>query len=478
MILWAVLTVMCCAACVAVSVPLIRRFEGGTAARGASFQIYEEQLREIDRDIAQGTIGEKEGELARIEVQRRMLAVSRREETLRPLSPEWRGLALMVTVAFVSIFAVVTYLQLGQPTLQSLPPSPSATNATQVPSKDASGSPGQVDALVFNLEQRLISNPKDAEGWRMLGWSYFNMQRFDDSVTAYAKALALDPGNQDYAAAYGEALVQASRGLVTPEAGKIFADVLAKDPKDERSRFYDALAREQAGDQTGALDRWIALLGDAPANAGWRADVLNHIADLGKATGRDVSNLLSSAPAASSGDLPLGNGNRDAVIDTMIQNLAVKLRANPRDRDGWAMMIRSLKSSGDKIGAEKALAEALQIFKDDPETMQGLKNIAQSSGQGSSELSIDPDQAAAITALPAEDQQTMILAMVDRLQAQLQSRPRDAEGWIRLMRSRMVLKQDELAAAALHQALTVFADDAGIRQSLTDAAAGLGISAR
>jgi cytochrome c-type biogenesis protein CcmH len=214
----------------------------------------------------------------------------------------------------------------------------------------------------------------------MLGWSYFNIQNYDESVKAYAKSVSIDPDNIEYKSAYAEALVQSTQGMVTPEAQKLIADVLAKDPKDLRGRFYDALAREQAGDQSGALDRWLGLLAEAPADAGWREDVRVHVEKLGKETGRDVSAAIATegatSPAATT--QPLAANEKNAMVDGMIAKLAQKLVDNPKDRDGWAMMIRSLTVKGDKAGAEKALADALAIFKDDPATIEGLKNIATS----------------------------------------------------------------------------------------------------
>ena len=39
---------------------------------------------------------------------------------------------------------------------------------------------------------------RDAAGWRMLGWSYFETGRFDEAVEAYRNAVAIEPGNADY----------------------------------------------------------------------------------------------------------------------------------------------------------------------------------------------------------------------------------------------------------------------------------------
>jgi cytochrome c-type biogenesis protein CcmH len=64
-----------------------------------------------------------------------------------------------------------------------------------------------------------------------------------------------------------------------------------------------------------------------------------------------------------------------------------------------------------------------------------------------------PDQAAAIQQMAPTDQQAMIHAMVDRLAARLKASPADPNGWVGLMRARMVLGDPSGAAAALHDAV-------------------------
>jgi len=50
-----------------------------------------------------------------------------------------------------------------------------------------------------------------------------------------------------------------------------------------------------------------------------------------------------------------------------------------------------------------------------------------------------PDQVAAVQQMPAAQQQAMIRNMVDGLAAKLKANPNDPDGWVELMRARMVL---------------------------------------
>lgn len=392
MLLWMVLTAMCSAAAVAAAVPLIRRYEQSADRARMDLRIYDDQLHEVERDRAAGNIAAPEAEAARLEIQRRMLAATRQREAVKAVSPAWRVVAIFGVTALVVLGAINLYALEGRPDLASGAAGAVSTVAS-LPAPNSAGGTGSVDEMIASLETRLRQNPGDADGWRMLGWSYFNTQRYDRSADAYAKALALAPGNDDYRSSYAEALVQAAGGSVIPAAKSLFEETLRHDPKEPRARFYLALAREQAGDQGGALDLWVALLADAPADAGWTDDVRQHIANLGKATGRDVTAILAAGPAP---------------------------QASP---------------------------------------------------------AVQPD-AAAIQAMPAQDQQAMINGMVEGLAQRLAQSPHDAQGWIKLMRARQVLSQPDLAREALKKASAEFAADPAALADIETAARSLGVAAQ
>jgi len=87
-----------------------------------------------------------------------------------------------------------------------------------------------------------------------------------------------------------------------------------------------------------------------------------------------------------------------------------------------------------------------------------------------------PQQMEAARAIPPGQQDQMVRAMVDGLAARLRQNPRDAEGWIRLMRSRVVLGDPAAAREALAAALAAFRDDAATQARLRGAARELGVT--
>jgi cytochrome c-type biogenesis protein CcmH len=250
--------------------------------------------------------------------------------------------------------------------------------APDVPSTSAATptGPQDVGAMISSLEAKLKADPNDAEGWRKLGWSFFQTERYAEAAMAYKRAATLKPDNGDYWSSFGEALVTAGPGNVPPEAKAAFEKAVALDPKDPRARYFLGVAKDMAGDHKGAIDDWFALLKDSPAGAPWEADVRRTIEAVGAKDKIDVkARLAALRPAAPTGTaaaaIPgpsadqmragsqLPSGQQEAMISGMVEGLAVKLKANPKNVEGWIMLMRSYSTLGRSSDAAAAYRTAV-----------------------------------------------------------------------------------------------------------------------
>ncbi len=393
MILWAILTLLCCLTCIAISIPLVRRYEA-TGADRSHLLVYQAQLDEVGRDESSGQISSQEAVVAKAEIQRRLLAAAKAMETSpgKNWSPLFQNVMVFGSGLFVALGTVWLYSVVGRPELgTSNPQSASvASSATANP-----GSPvDTVDDKIAALEARMQANPSDAKGWRMLGWAYFNTGRYDKSAVAYAKAVTLAPDDIEAKSALAEAKVMVAGNQVTPEARALFDEVLKVAPKDERSWFYHSLALEQSGDDAGALDSWLALFADAPPDAGWLVDVRSHAETLAKKLGKDIAAQLAAKPAAQTQAGPDTNpeaaaaiqqmpaSDQQAMIKTMVQRLADRLAANPKDAEGWKRLMHARMILNDPVAARQAFDDASKAFAGDAGALQQLKDAAASEGIG------------------------------------------------------------------------------------------------
>lgn len=88
---------------------------------------------------------------------------------------------------------------------------------------------------------------------------------------------------------------------------------------------------------------------------------------------------------------------------------------------------------------------------------------------------LDASVVQAANQLPDADRQSMINGMVEGLAKKLKSNPGDADGWVRLMRSRMVLKQAEQAGKDLASARMALAGNPSGLSKVDAAARELGV---
>ena len=226
--------------------------------------VYRDQLKEINVDQDRGLISAAEADAARSEIKRRILALAGAPaaRTVRAAAPA-RALSVAVAVIVVGL-SLGTYLSAGRPDLPARAYDPVVEREAA-----AAGLLRDVNAMVANLAEKLKARPDDAEGWRMLGWSYLQLGRIAEAIKALKRAIALDGENGALRSQFGEALVRQAAGTVTPEARAAFDEALKRNAKDPRARFYKGLALVQAGKEREALDVWVAILRDGPSDAEW-----------------------------------------------------------------------------------------------------------------------------------------------------------------------------------------------------------------
>src|SRR5262249_48789333 len=150
--IWVVLVAMTAVAVAALAMPLWR-VRSLRARRDYDAAVYRDQLAEVARDHARGTIDDAEAEAARAEIGRRLLATAGTAEAAPSQAPSLRPLALALAVV-APVAAAVLYLGAGSP---GLPDQPFADRAREE-AIDA-----RIARMVGDLERRVAERPDDAQ---------------------------------------------------------------------------------------------------------------------------------------------------------------------------------------------------------------------------------------------------------------------------------------------------------------------------
>ena len=177
-------------------------------------------------------------------------------------------------------------------------------------------------------------------------------------------------------------------------------------------------------------------------------------------------------------------------VNAMIERLAARLETTPQDIKGWRMLGWSYFHTGRYEQAAAAYAKAVELDPNSAEIKRSYEEAKAKASEGNNVETAPSLQAEAVgkggdrpsvekvtksEAMPPHERDPAIRLMVDGLADRLERSPRDVEGWTRLLRSRVVLGERELATAALRKALAVFNDDSAASGSITAAAIELGL---
>lgn len=360
--------------------PLFTRSVDGDVAAIGSYdsEVYKDQLQEIDRDVDAGLLSEKEAELARVEISRRLIGAAQSGDPQKPDT----AISFIAVIPMVLLFIVSSafiYTLVGKP---DIPNQPLAFRAMPQGTEQAMRAiPDDLAQMVAEAEAHLVQNPDDGRGWDVLAPIYYRNGAFLKAQDAFAKAIALEGSTANRHSGLGEAIMRAQEGVVTLEAKSNFERALQLDPNDPRANFFLALSLMQEGKNVQAIAAFEDFGRRSPAGAPWVDAIKAQIAIMKGVTLAEIE--LETAPEVSGDTGPLGNPNaedikaaaelsaqdRMAMISSMVTSLDAKLKEEPNNFEGWQRLIRSFKVLGRDDAAKQALADALNVFA--PDTDQG-----------------------------------------------------------------------------------------------------------
>jgi len=365
MTLWIAISVLTAATLVWLLVPFLAG-RSRTASRAEyDMQVFRDQLRAVERDVARGVLGEAEAEASRTEIARRLLAAEAAagSEGAVRTSPRWARIAalalmfVMLAGAFllytgsrevvrtaglneeevaalerrlsydfaiplparkIPIKGSLVFDGIGAP---YLPDAPLEKRLAGRPSQDAlelaamqNGVPArpelpadmaETEKLVDRLQQILEQRPNDLRGQRLLAGALTGLGRYIEARKAWERVIALagpEIRAEDHAS-YAEALILAANGVVSITAERAISDALQLDPSLASARYYAGIALIQSERYRQAYAVWNRLLADSPPDAPWVPTLLSRLRPLARALGRPEPKLAAPAPGPTQEDV-------------------------------------------------------------------------------------------------------------------------------------------------------------------------------
>ena len=366
MLLALALAAMTAIAVAAVVLPLMNGIRPVHERAAFDRAVYRQQLKELESDAARGLISESQMTAARLEIERRLLAADSQPAAPPPRDAGGRLVAVALPLAMPALAAGL-YLALGSPNVPDQPYAARESERTLVAKNHL-----ELAETASALEEKLTHDADDSQDWLLLARTQAALGQWGKSAEAYRRTIALTKGRPDVLAGYGEILVMAADGFVTPEARKAFDAALTGDPRSVAARYYLALGAAQAGQAKDAIDSWQALAAETAAGSPLREDLKARIAETARTANLPVPTLAPSAavdgPTAE--DMAqvaqMTTEQQHEMIKGMVAGLAAKLKANPDDPEGWLKLAHAYSVLGERDKAVDAYEQAATLRPNDP----------------------------------------------------------------------------------------------------------------
>ena len=360
---WIPLIILALVAAAMVVLPLVSKGRAPKSREDYDLEVYRDQLRELEDDVARGLLSPAQEAAARIEIDRRVLGVTKgtyKSAAVKPGAlPRW--LVAVILAIAVPAISLGLYFWRGEP---GAPDQPFAGRPELVQPQANSR---EMLEFIAARETQLAANPNDADGWLLLSRAYLATGRFDDAANAARRAIALGRADANTYMELTEALINAGGGLVTPPALETIAAALQADPANAAARYYDGIAKAQAGRTREAFDIWLALAAETPADAPWLPIVRRQLQDAARQLNIDLATVMPQ-PLPPTTPAPLAGMTAEqqmAMITQMVDRLAATMEQNPGDLAGWLRLAQSYRVLERWDDARNAVGKAAALAPDD-----------------------------------------------------------------------------------------------------------------
>ncbi len=222
--------------------------------------VYREQLAELERELAQGSLDQQGFDLSQQELTQRLMEDAPGAATAQaPAAPARIKLLISLLTLTIPVLAFVIYFYVGTPIALDPALLAQANGEEQI-------TPQKLETMAEQLSQRLEKEPKNAEAWVMLGRIQRALARYEQADAALQKALALER-NDDVMIERAEVLAQKNNGSFKGEAWAIINSVLKADPQNGNALLLAGSAAYSEGRFKEALVYWEKVRGLLPATS-------------------------------------------------------------------------------------------------------------------------------------------------------------------------------------------------------------------
>ncbi len=300
--------------------------------REQNIQIARERLNELETEFGRGALSESDYEHAKQELEMALLNdVDDQTTSQDKHSLSASPITLALLIVLVPLFTILMYLEIGKPqALQTADASSQAAASPHAATGDQAAL--SIDDMLSRLEEKLRSNPDDAQGWYMLGRSYMSLGRYPEAINALSKTYELAGDQPTVMLSYADALAMSQGGRISGKPFELIKKALAITPNDPTALWLAGMGYEEQGEYERAVGYWRQLepmLADNPESV---TEVRRLIAAAEEKLGYTVETKTVQ---------PIQTAASPAAIRVQV-NLSPKLKARASDSDTVFIFARAV----------------------------------------------------------------------------------------------------------------------------------------
>ena len=260
LVFWLLAAAMTALALAFVLVPLLRAREiAGPTEADANLEVLRSQRREIEADVAAGTLPADAREEALEEL------VGRAADDLGKPSPAPVQSARRAWAPAIAVAIALPALAFG---LYGAIGMPRATDPLLAQSPEgAAMDDKQIVEMVERLALKVRDRPDDAQGWALLARSMAALERFRESADAYARLVKLVPNDAQVLADYADALGMAQGRTLEGKPAELVQEALRLEPTNKKALALAGTVALDRGDFAAAKQYWSTLAAQLPPDS-------------------------------------------------------------------------------------------------------------------------------------------------------------------------------------------------------------------
>ncbi|SFV78023.1 Cytochrome c heme lyase subunit CcmH [hydrothermal vent metagenome] len=208
-----------------------------------------------------------------------------------------------LSVVFISILSLGIYKAL------------SPEVSTQVPALDTQIMSLSLEESVVKIQDHLLDKPNDADAWKMLGLTYFELNNLDESLKAYEKSYQLNQRNPRLLVEYASAIATKNDDSFSGRPMELIKQALELEPDAPDALYVAGMFAVSIQNFDLAKALWQRSLSSLPLDSPDRSVLTEVLAELSSFTGEgDPKTAYSVAVRVTFSDQILASRSKDDYV--------------------------------------------------------------------------------------------------------------------------------------------------------------------